>query len=323
MNLSKKSKKFFTEHRWLSVLLVLLAFIVIGEVFLRTKWGFCHAPLYQESTQYEYIVCPNQAGVRFGKRYAYNSFSQRSEEPQPHRKKILGLGDSVLFGGATTDQDSIATSIFSTETGIQMLNIASGSWGPDNCAAYLREKGLFDAQAMFLLVSSHDAYDCMTFKPVVGKHSSYPDKQYHSAWGELIVRYLYPRTLGRIFPLDKAENDPDQQVVLSIDGTDIHKASTHFNSGFAQLKAMAAVANIPLVVCLHPDLKELEAGTYNKQGKAIIDWCAQNKVPLILELKEGIQKEMYRDGIHINERGQRFLSSVMKKYMYPLMALSN
>lgn len=177
---------------------ILLTIFFATEVSLRQFWGFANAPLYNESQSYEYMARPNQDGYRFGNHYHYNAYSQRSEEPDSTKVIVLGLGDSVLFGGVLTDQDSIATSLFSAETGVQMLNISAGSWGPDNCAAYLKEKGLFGARAMFLLVSSHDAHDNMDFKEVVGKHASYPDKQYLLAWGELIGRYVYPRTLGRL-----------------------------------------------------------------------------------------------------------------------------
>lgn len=139
------------------------------------------------------MACPNQDGYRFGNHYHYNSYSQRSEEPDTTKQIVLGLGDSVIFGGVQTDQDSLATTRFTQETGIQMLNISAGSWGPDNCAAYLKEKGLFHAKAMFLLVSSHDAHDNMTFEPVVGVHPSYLDKQYKLAYWELLDRYIFPR----------------------------------------------------------------------------------------------------------------------------------
>ena len=175
-----------------------VALFAVTEITLRQVWGFANAPLYQESSSYEYMARPNQDGYRFGNHFHYNSFSQRSDEPDSTKTIVLGLGDSVLFGGVMTDQDSLATSLFSAETDMQMLNISAGSWGPDNCAAYLKEKGMFGAKAMFLLVSSHDAHDNMDFKPVVGKHASYPDRQYLLAWGELIGRYLYPKTLGRL-----------------------------------------------------------------------------------------------------------------------------
>lgn len=128
--------------------------LIVAEVTLRLVWGFGKMPLYAASDKYEYMALPNQSGVRLGNRYYYNAFSMRSDEVNPNVKHILGLGDSVIDGGVQTDQDSLATSLFSAETGMQMLNISAGSWGPDNCAAYLKEKGMFKAKGIFLLVSS-------------------------------------------------------------------------------------------------------------------------------------------------------------------------
>lgn len=214
------------------------------------------------------------------------------------------------------DQDSIATSIFTKETGIQMLNISAGSWGPDNCAAYLKDKGLFGAKAMYLLVSSHDAHDNMNFESVVGVHPKYPDKQYKLAWAELIDRYIWPRTFGKWFAKPAAESDdPDQKVSKSIDGSDIEKKGMKFNPGFDQLLAISKKNGIPLYICLHPATKEVAAGKYNWQGPEIINWCMAHGISPILELKEGIKSDMYRDGIHTNEKGQRFEADLMEKYI--------
>lgn len=46
---------------------------------------------------------------------------------------------------------------------------------------------------MFLLVSSHNAHDNMTFEPVVGIHPSYPKENYKLAYWELLERYILPR----------------------------------------------------------------------------------------------------------------------------------
>jgi hypothetical protein len=288
-----------------------IAFVVISEICLRSFLGLANAPLYYESDSFEYMASPNQDGYRFGNHYHYNSYSQRSEEPDSTKVIVLGLGDSVLFGGVMCDQDSIATSLFTDETGMQMLNISAGSWGPDNCAAYIKEKGLFMAKAMFLLVSSHDAHDNMDFQKVVGVHDSYPDRQYLFAWGELIARYLYPRTIGKLIGGGK-KIDPDKQV---LNGIGIKKTGKIFNPGFAQIKQIADSAGIPLYVCLHPDQGELEVGNYNNQGQEIISWCKANGIQLIKELDEGISADMYRDGIHTNEKGQRFEADLMKKYI--------
>lgn len=106
--------------------------------------------------------------------------------------------------------------------------------------------------------------------------------------------------------------DPDKQV---LNGIGIQKTGKSFNPGFAQLKQIADSAGIPLYVCLHPDQKELIERSYNKQGQEIINWCKTNGIQLILELDEGITADMYRDGIHTNEKGQRFEANLMKKYI--------
>lgn len=254
------------------------------------------------------MVCPNQEGSRFFNHYKYNSYSQRSDEPDSTKTIILGLGDSVIFGGIQTDQKDLATSVFTAETGMQMLNISAGSWGPDNCAAYLKEKGLFRAKAMFLLVSSHDAHDNMDFQPIVGVHPAYPDKQYKLALWELMDRYVMPR----VFKKKSTEPDPDQKVAQ---GVGIKKGGMVFNSGFDELKAIADSADIPLVVYLHADLDELKKDKYNEQGMEIIDWTKKNKVTLIKELDYNFTEKDYRDGIHINAKGQRKLADIMEKIM--------
>ena len=167
---------------------------------------------------------------------------------------------------------------------------------------------------MVLLVSSHDAYDNMDFQQVVGVHPSYPDKQYWCAWTEFIDRYVWPRTIGKLFASKNAD-DPDAAVLKSIDGTDIKKGGSIFNPGFDQLKRMADEANIPLYICIHPDKNEVTAGKYNEHGEEIIKWCQENGITPILELKEGIKLDMFRDGIHTNEKGQRFEAELMKKYI--------
>ena len=279
-----------------------------GEFILRHFIGLTQAPLYFQSDKYEYMACPNQDRYRFGNHYHYNSYSQRSEEPDTTKQIILGLGDSVIFGGIQTDQDSLATTIFTKETGIQMLNISAGSWGPDNCVAYLKEKGLFHAKAIFLLVSSHDAHDNMTFEPVVGIHPSYPKENYKLAYWELLDRYILPR----IFKKKSKKLDPDQQVNTNT-GIDIKKDGKIFNPGFQQLKEIADSTHIPLIMYLHADAKELKNEEYNEQGKEIIKWAETNHVPLIRELEYKFTSDLYRDGIHLNEKGQGKLAQIMVK----------
>ena len=296
---------------------VLLIFTSI-ELFLRHYFGFCDALLYQSNDKYEYIAQPNQDRYRFGAHILYNSYSQRNEEPDSTKIKILGLGDSVLFGGTWMDQDSLATTLFSQETGMQMLNISAGSWGPDNCTAYLKEKGTFDAHAMILVCSSHDAYDVMSFFPVVGNFPTYPDKQYSLAICELIDRYVIPR--GKmIFAKYSAKLDPDAAVVKAAQHNSVAKKSQIFNSGFDQLKMIADSLRIPFGIYLHAEIGELQRGAYNDMGQQICQWAETNQIPLMKGLKNGETAEMYKDIIHFNEKGQRHLANCLKKMVSELL----
>lgn len=291
---------------------IFLIFFSIVEIILRYVFGFCDAVLYQSSPAYEYIAQPNQHCYRFFSHINYNSYSQRSEEPDSTKTIVLGLGDSVIFGGTMLDQDSIATTLFSKETGMQMLNISSGSWGPDNCAAYLKEKGTFGAKAMVLVCSSHDAFDVMSHIPVVGIYPNYPDKQYKLAIWEVIDRYLMPRI--KVYFRDKQLLDPDAQVVENEKSDEgVAKKSLTFDPGFDQLLQISEEKHIPFFIYLHPEVGEVMSRKYKEGGLMIMEWAKTHHVKLMDGLNEGVTTDMYRDVIHLNEKGQRNLANSLKK----------
>ena len=299
-------------------LVLVSALVVLLEFTLRFAFGFCDALLYQSSDNYEYIAQPNQDRHRFGAHIHYNSYSQRNEELDSTRVKILGLGDSVIFGGTWMDQDSLATTLFSNETGMQMLNISAGSWGPDNCAAYLKEKGTFGAKAMILVCSSHDAYDVMSFTPVVGVYPTYPERQYRLAIVELMDRYLMPRVRS-FFLKQKQRLDPDAAVVNKMSQKFVAKKSLLFNPGFDQLKNMADSLHIPFGVYLHAETGELMQGSYNEMGYEIMEWAEKNGVPLMKGMDRGENESMYKDMIHLNGKGQKHLAASLKVMVTELL----
>jgi hypothetical protein len=132
----------------------------------------------QESATFEYIARPNQSRFLSGKHVCYNEYSMQSDRLQSSDNlRILGFGDSVLNGGTDIDHDSLATGIIKRvlnsqypERNIRCLNISCTDWEPDNCFAYIEEYDDFDAGLIFLVVSSHDAYDNMDFRKIVGVH---------------------------------------------------------------------------------------------------------------------------------------------------------
>jgi hypothetical protein len=158
----------------------------------------------------------------------------------------------------------------------------------------MQEHGDFDADLIFLVVSSHDAYDNMDFQKIVDVHPAYPSRQYVSAIYEVIDRYIIPR----IFAKNSAE--PADHIV---------KGSI-FNSGFLSFYRYTQEKQIPLFIYLHPDRKELLDGKYDYQGDEIIKFCRDNSIPLI----EGLRYEdeaAFRDVIHLNDRGQRILAEAL------------
>ena len=296
-----------------TIVVVIFAVLVVAELILRVCLGFCDALLYQSSDKYEYISQPNQDRKRFGSRLLVNSFSQRSEEPDSTKVKVLGLGDSVLFGGSWTDHDSLATTLFSKETGMQMLNISCHSWGPNNCAAYLKEQGGFGAQAMVLVCSSHDAVDQMTFSPVVGVLQGYPKEQYKLAICELFNRYLIP--FFKDFTIIKRHTGSNAEVIKN--AKDQRETSKPLNivSGFDELKQIADSLEIPMYIYLHAERYEIENKQFSNMGQRIILWADSAKVSLINGIQEGENIEWYRDNIHFNDKGQRHLANVLKRYV--------
>ncbi|HRH69336.1 MAG TPA: hypothetical protein PLB89_07515 [Flavobacteriales bacterium] len=281
----------------------ILAFLVLAEIFLRTYYGFCDAVLLREDPHYEYIAEPSQDRWRFRHHIRYNSLSMRSEEPDSAAVVLLGCGDSVINGGVLTDQDSLATTLLSDRLSetfkrkVQVLNISAGSWGPDNCTAYLEHTTVPTAKAIVLFVSSHDAHDNMSFKKVVGVKAGFPKEQYRSAIVELVDRYLLPKIWKRNTGLD------------SDLGIDKHEEA--FNPGFTGMKEYAETRGIPFVIFLHAEASEIRSGVYNAQGQEIIRFAREYGIPLVMDLDHGVGTDLLRDKIHPDEGGQRKMAEIL------------
>ncbi len=290
------------------VILVFSIALIFVEIVLRKVWGFGDMILFQEDTAFEYIPKPNQDRRRFGNDNIYNEYSMRS---LPLTKDdtciVLGFGDSILNGGVLTDQDSLATTLVENQlqekgnNGVRFLNISAGSWAPDNCAAYLNKYGSFNAKMIVLFVSSHDAHDNMTFEKIVGVHESYPQKQYPLAMLELMVRYVMPRVMNLMKDDGMTEN-----LMINKDGP-------AFNSGFEFFKDFTQKNGIPFIVCLHAEKTEVQEAKFNTQGDEILQYCAKNNIKVISGLEIGEDVNDFRDGIHINEKGQKRWAKTLVK----------
>ncbi|WP_224999708.1 hypothetical protein [Cesiribacter sp. SM1] len=284
--------------------ILLLMFLLAGELIGR-YYGLTSFPLYQASDAYEYIHVPNQKVKIYGKLYQTNEYSMRSKPlSESDSTVILLIGDSLVNGGNATDQDSLASTILENQLShffnrsIRVLNIAEGSWGPDNAAAYIQEHGVFNADLILLVFSSADAFDNMKHEPVVGVHGQYPDKQASLAW-EMIVKKGWGRVKDYLsIKADKS----DTNTALKIEVAD------EFNPGFQKFKELSDTTAIPLHFYLHVGQDELQNGRLDDDGSLIIDFCQENGIPYTIELGKKIDKSHYMDKIHYNDKGQKFLA---------------
>jgi hypothetical protein len=280
----------------------ILMILVSGELIGR-YYGLTSFPVFISDPDFEYILAPNQNRFIYRKHFITNKYSQRSE-PISENDTIVGLliGDSVIFGGNSIDQDDIATSILETsltsrmKRRVRVLNISSKSWGPDNGAAYIKKFGLFGSKKIILVVSSHDAHDSMTFKRIVGVQPSHPDRNSISAWPKILDKGL-PIVFGKLV---KKSSEIDTSGLSQ---------SAQFNPGFDYFNNLSKESKASLVVYLHKTTNEIKKQRLESGGEEIRSYCKMNNIKLI-EANE--QLNMYSDYIHFNERGHKFLAHILK-----------
>jgi len=285
--------------------LVLLFFAL--ELFCRFYLGLGDPPLSRPDPEIEYMFVGPRTYHRFGNTVSYNSLSMRSREFDHRRKnpdelRILVVGDSVINGGALTDQKDLATTRLERHLADEfhrptiVMNVSAGSWGPPNYLAYVKRNGTFEANALIIVVSSHDAADAPTFEPIVGISPDFPDHTPTLALTEALTRYL-PRYLPHfgaapaVLPPDPPQGAFDQSM-----------------GAFRELIELAESRHIPVIVAQHFELSEYDKP--ETEGHRLFRLAADDLHVPQVELSETFApalkagKTLYRDAIHPNAEGQ-------------------
>ncbi len=158
------------------LLVGLIAVLFSIEVAARLL-GFGETVQVKLHDKIEYLLVESQDATRFGNRIKINSNGHRSEEinqvKPANEKRIMLLGDSVVYGNHHIDQTETIAHYLShslndqTSTTCTVISAAASSWGPKNMLEYIKEKGLFQSDLVFLVLSSHDIFDFPDFNKAV------------------------------------------------------------------------------------------------------------------------------------------------------------
>ena len=270
----------------------------------------------------EYLYQPARSYRRFGHTISYNRWSMRSRDfprarGDEHEIRVMVLGDSVIDGGAPTDQDDLATTILEGELAAEARcpvvvgNISAGGWGPPNCLAYAKEYGLFDADIVIFVVSSHDAADVHGAAPL--NPYTHPQSPPPFALWEAITRYgpKYTYNYWQHRPDATKDSDPIPENYTPLDSAKVAKSM----AAVKELIAMVKDCGAQTIVLQHWTCTELSGGA-GEGHDLILRACQATQTP-VYQLSDWYRpliaegRNPFRDDIHLNPVGQRALASAM------------
>lgn len=301
--------------------MILIGLVAVGEWFARAQLGLGNPPLSVAHPTIEYHFKPNQDVRRFDNRVRINAYGMRSEDfpaskPQDEFR-VLIFGDSVLNGGNLSDQAELATELLrdqleqALKRPVVVGNVSAGSWGPGNWLGYAREYGFFDADAVILLISTHDHRDNPTFEPL--NPHTHPERTPVLAVWEGVTRYL-PRYLPDL----PVRSDRDTEVGADASQTDADDTQLAAERGLADLSAFLELARgaVPVVIVAQfLEQSELlgEPGT----GHFLIHDLARQQGVAVASTEPWFREALetgptpFRDNIHINAVGQAVLAEAL------------
>ena len=154
------------SRRLLRAAVGILVVLVVCEILLRLIFGFGSPVLYQADADCGYMPRPDQDVHRFFSHNYINHWGMRCGEIQPEpaagTQRFFFIGDSVTYATSYVDQDKIWTSLLGrslpavAHQPVEILNMSGGGWAPGNEWGYLRSRGTFHSNVVFIVMTSGD-----------------------------------------------------------------------------------------------------------------------------------------------------------------------
>ncbi len=324
-----------TWVRWLrrigiAFIAITIAGAIAGEIFLRMRYGLGSPLLYVDHPTIGYTAKPNQDMTRFGNHIVTNIYGMRSkpitpQKTNPDELRILLIGDSIIFGGNLTDHEDLPATILQhrletlVKRPVVVATAACGGWSPTNMLAYVREYGLFDADVVVLILSTHDWRQNETARLSQDTSDSrYPRTKPLSALGEAYFRYL-----PTLLKLQQESNEhiagfekdtPTSEIEIQ---TTWDPEQTSESTVRELVQFVTKEHHTPLIVGLHQEWDELRTEPY----PAYHEWqklFQEMNIPtyeFAPKFIEWFQNGMspYRDYIHPNNLGHDAIAMTLRE----------
>jgi hypothetical protein len=308
------------DHRGVRILKSVIVFglVVVGaiaalELALRWVLGFGRPPLFITDLKSGYRLKPDQRLRRFGNRITINQYSMRSGPlaPTGTTLRIMLLGDSIANGGWWTDDSRTLSSLLAqtlqaslpvatrsrwvpavADPPVEVLNASAGSWSPRSEWGYLQQFGLFEAQALVLLINTDDLFATAPSELPVGRTLDYPDRNPPLAVVELFQIVVPPQP------------DPELEGLADEPGDRVGAA-------LAAIRAIVEYArrhNCEPIVAITPLKREvLPTGPRDYELRArhrlndFLDELAVTRIDFLSQFTQvGDPDTLYRDSIHLS-----------------------
>ncbi len=302
-------------------LLLLSGFLVLLEIALRLLFGFGDPLLYLADPHIGYLLAPNQKVRRFGNRIEINEFSMRSAPISAKRPdttlRILMIGDSIVNGGWWTDQPNTLSEMLATRlrasknASLEVLNVSANSWAPRNELAYLKRFGLFESQAVVLVINTDDLFATAPTPLPVGHDRNYPDRKPALALIEALNRFLPPPPLS------------EELKAVYAEGGDRVGANLE---AIRQIHRLAQQSASQFLLVMTPLLREIgQPGSRDYELKArqrLVEFTQSEQITYLDFLplfNVADQPEtLYQDHIHLNFAGNTLVSEEISKRLWTL-----
>lgn len=295
--------------------LVAIGLLVLAEGALRFGAGLGDPPLARLDPATEYELVPSGSYRRWGNAIEINSFGMRARDhapaPPPDERRVLLIGDSVIYGTHFLDQRETIASVAEAALAaaprlegcdILALPMAASSWGPENQAAFLAREGRFGATAAVILVSAHDLYDVPGQPADILPYRLVPSR---TALGDA-ARIVLER-VRRPSPPATGLPSPDEAAARSLAALG------------RMVEGLRADGGPDPILAYHPTTAERQ-GQPAPERDRFRDW-ARDRGVRFLDLGEAIGATGgYRDGIHPDAAGAARIAGTLAAALAPDLA---